>query len=178
MKNIFVISDTWFNRPIGENSNMSVEEYNDMVINAWNKVVNKTDEVYVLGGFGISDLYGIVVRLNGKIHFMNNFYCNDEITFMDSLMISIENSLDKKLGNRIIFEEKQIIALEDNDAILSYLPLSDWRGKETGTICFHGLNDISILSENNISCYAGIHKFKPINISIASDNLKRFGELI
>ena len=31
-KNIFVTSDIWFNRPIGEFSSMTNEEYNNMII--------------------------------------------------------------------------------------------------------------------------------------------------
>ena len=30
-KNIFIISDVWFNRPIGEFSSMTNEEYNNLV---------------------------------------------------------------------------------------------------------------------------------------------------
>jgi calcineurin-like phosphoesterase family protein len=40
-KDIFVTSDLWFNRPIGEFSFMSNYEYNNMVIDNWNRVVGK-----------------------------------------------------------------------------------------------------------------------------------------
>ena len=52
-RNIFITSDVWFNRPIGESSSMINDEYNNMIIDNWNDVVGKNDVVYVLGGFGI-----------------------------------------------------------------------------------------------------------------------------
>ena len=66
-RNIFVTSDVWFNRPIGDFSFMTNEEYNNMLIDNWNNAVSKGDVVYVLGGFGIGDCYDIVLKLNGEI---------------------------------------------------------------------------------------------------------------
>ena len=65
-RNIFVTSDVWFNRPMGEFSSMTNHEYNDMIIENWNNMVSKKDIVYVLGGFGIGDCYDIVLKLNGE----------------------------------------------------------------------------------------------------------------
>ena len=64
-KDIFVTSDLWFNRPIGDFSHITNEEYNNMIIDNWNSKVNKGDVVYVLGGVGIGDCYDIVLKLKG-----------------------------------------------------------------------------------------------------------------
>lgn len=175
-KKIFVISDTWFNRPFGEKSGMFVQDYNNEIIKTWNKCVNKHDIVYVLGGFGISELYSIVVQLNGEIHFLNNFITDDEISFKNGLLYSVENSIDKKLKNRIIFEDNQILTLPDNDVVLSYLPLLDWYGKNTGTFCFHGLNVDTNISENRINCNTLKWKFCPVSIEDVKKNINIFFE--
>ena len=62
-KNIFITSDIWFNRPIGEFSSMTNEEYNSMIIDNWNNDVNEDDIVYILGGFGIGDCYDIILAI-------------------------------------------------------------------------------------------------------------------
>lgn len=177
-RNIFVISDTWFNRPIGDKSNMTASDYNDEVVNNWNSIVNKSDDIYVLGGFGISDLYNIVIRLNGKIHFLNNYYTDDEILFYETLKKNINDSIDKKLLNRIFFEDKQILTLNKEDIVLSYFPLSYWYGKDTGTICFHGLSDKTNFKNNNINCCYQLNKFKPLNVLSIKENIEKFKKYV
>lgn len=176
--NIFVVSDTWFNRPIGDKSDMDVVDYNNEIIENWNKTVNKTDDVYVLGGFGISDLYAIAIKLNGKIHFLNNYYTDDEVLFIDNLKVCVSNSIDKKLTNKLIFEDKQILSLNDDDVILSYFPLSDWYGKSTGTLCFHGMNFDSNFKEGNVCCCLAKNNFKPLNINDVKSKLSIFSNVI
>ena len=50
MSNIFVISDTWFNRLIEDDPNENVVDRNEQIIQAWNSTIKKNDIVYVLGG--------------------------------------------------------------------------------------------------------------------------------
>ena len=69
----FVVSDIWFNRPNVDHKEMGVVEYNNMIIRNWNKSISKTDVVYILGGIGISDLYGLIVKLNGEIHILGAY---------------------------------------------------------------------------------------------------------
>lgn len=176
MGKIFVISDTWFNRPI--NIDITVEDYNKNIIESWNKMINKSDTVYVLGGFGISDLYHIVLQLNGNIHFLNNYYNHDESLSFDNLKESIYKSINKKLSSKIIFEQSQILVLEENDAILSYLPLSYWYGKETGTLCFHGSEEKSKLDELKINCSATLNNFTAINILDVKKNIDYLKKVI
>lgn len=174
MSKVFVVSDTWFNRPMEDNRNISVIDYNENLIRCWNSVVGKNDIVYVLGGFGISDLYNIAIQLNGNIHFLDNYFTDDEKEFMNSFKQSVKNSIDTNMKNRFSFEKNQIIVLNKLDAVLSYFPLTDWSGKESGTFCFHGLNEELNLTTHSISC--NIHKWQglPVNISEIMDNIKSF----
>ena len=129
MSNIFVISDTWFNRLIKDDPNENVVDRNEQIIQAWNSTIKKTDIVYVLGGFGIGDLYHIIIRLNGKIHFLNNCFNADEKEFIKNMKESIDMSTDSTIRDRIIFDNNQIAVLSNLDSILSYFPLEEWGGK-------------------------------------------------
>jgi calcineurin-like phosphoesterase family protein len=160
---VFVISDAWFNRLLPNDQDNSVVDKNNRIIDDWNSVVDTTDTVYVLGGFGISDLYNVIVRLNGTIRFLNNYFNYDERDFIKEMKSRIEKSGDMNFIRRIVFETDQIKVLESYDSILSYFPLSDWSGKETGTYLFHGLNtDIDIEDHNYTSVYS--YWKKPIDI--------------
>ena len=171
MPNIFVISDTWFNRLIKDDPNENVVDRNEQIIQAWNSTIKKTDIVYVLGGFGIGDLYHIIIRLNGKIHFLNNCFNADEKEFIKNMKESIDMSTDSTIRDRIIFDNNQIAVLSNLDSILSYFPLAEWGGKSTGTYCFHGLTDKTNLLEHNISCVAKKWEYIPVNIIDVQKNI-------
>lgn len=178
MSKVFVISDTWFNRPLTDDKNINVVDSNDYIISNWNDVVTKNDDIYVLGGFGIADLYHIVTRLNGRIHFLDNYFSEDEKHFIEELKSMISKSNDEKLSERIIFENKQIIILNDLDSILSYLPLNEWPGKSTGTFCFHGINDDLDIANHNISCTSSKWECIPVDIESILDNVQIFQDRI
>lgn len=177
-KNIFVTSDVWFNRPMGEFSSMTNEEYNNMVIDNWNDTVDNGDIVYVLGGFGIGDCYDIVLKLNGEIHFLNSIFSHSDSIFRNAIKESVENSVDKNLIKRIIFENNQILAIPKADCILSYFPLNDWSGKSTNTFCFHGYTNNHYLSDNNISCKMDLWGNAPVNIKEVKNNFSTFKKLM
>lgn len=162
--NIFITSDIWFNRPIGEFSSMTNGEYNNMIIDNWNSIVNNGDVVYVLGGFGIGDCYDIVFKLNGEIHFLNSVFSKSDRDFRNAIKECVENSVNKELIKRIIFEKEQILSLPNEDCILSYFPLNDWAGKSTNTFCFHGYTNKHNINENNISCKIELWKNSPVSI--------------
>ena len=171
MSNIFVISDTWFNRLIEDDPNENVVDRNEQIIQAWNITIGKNDIVYVLGGFGIGDLYHIIIRLNGKIHFLNNCFNADEKEFIKNMKESIDMSTDSTIRDRIIFDNNQIAVLSNLDSILSYIPLEEWGGKSTGTYCFHGLTEKTNLLEHNISCVAKKWEYIPVNIIDVQKNI-------
>ena len=177
-KDIFVTSDLWFNRPMGDFSFMTNDEYNNMVIDNWNFVINKSDVVYVLGGFGIGDCYDIVVKLNGEIHFLNSVFTQSDSIFMSAIKNGVKNSVDKKLIRKIIFEPNQILALPVEDCVLSYFPLNDWIGKTTNTFCFHGYTNEHNFKDNNISCKFELWQDSPVRIKEIKDNFLRFEKLL
>ena len=178
MNRIFVTSDLWFNRPTGNLSGYTATEYNDIIINNWNEVVGKRDDVYILGGLGIGDMYHLIVRLNGRIHILNNFYTNEEMYFKDLLKTTIEQSSDKSLKRRITFETDQMISIPQFDTILSYFPLAEWYGRKSGTFCFYGGTAKSNFQENAISCISEIWKNRPIEIIEVQSNINKFKENI
>ena len=177
-KNIFITSDLWFNRPMGEFSHMTNEEYNNMVIHNWNKVVGKDDIVYILGGFGIGDCYDIVIRLNGEIHFLNSIFNNSDRLFINAIKNGVVNSVNKNFVNKIFFETNQILTLPEEDCVLCYFPLSDWLGKITDTFCFHGYTNKHNLKENNISCKFELWDNSPVNIKEIKKNFLKFGKFL
>ena len=177
-KNIFVTSDIWINRPMGEFSSMTNDEYNNMLIDNWNSTVSKDDIVYILGGFGIGDCYDIILKLNGEIHFLNSIIGESDAEFMNSLKKSVVNSVDVELSKRIIFESNQILALPEEDCVLSYFPLNDWIGKSTGTFCFHGYTNKHNLKENNISCKFELWDNSPVSINEIKNNFLKFEKLL
>ena len=177
-KNIFITSDIWFNRPMGEFSSMTNEEYNNMIIDNWNDVVGKNDIVYVLGGFGIGDCYEMVLKLKGEIHFLNSVFTQSDDDFRSVIKNSVENSVNKELVKKIIFEDNQIIAIPKCDCVLSYFPLNDWAGKSTNTFCFHGYTNNHKLNENNISCMIDLWENSPVNIKDIRNKFSTFKKLM
>ena len=177
-RNIFVTSDIWFNRPMGEFSSMRNAEYNDMIIENWNEKVKDGDIVYVLGGFGIGDCYDIVLKLKGEIHFLNSIFNHADSVFRDSIRESVVNSVDKNLAKRVIFETNQILAIPKVDCVLSYFPLSDWLGKTTNTFCFHGYTSNHNLSENNVSCKMELWGNTPVDVKEIKNNFLTFKKLM
>ena len=177
-KDIFVTSDLWFNRPMGDFSYMTNEEYNNIIIDNWNKVVDKDDIVYILGGFGIGDCYDIVLKLKGEIHFLNSVFTKSDSDFRNAIKEGVENSVNKELIKRIIFESNQILSLPNNDCILSYFPLNDWVGKSSNTFCFHGYTDKHNIRENNISCKLEWWKNSPVSIDEIKNIFLKFEKLL
>lgn len=175
-KKVYAISDTWFNRLLDDDPNANVVDNNDHIIQCWNDVVNKQDIVYVLGGFGIGDLYHILVRLNGHIHFLDNYFNEDERNFINVMKEAVDKSSDIELKARITFLPDQIKILNDLDSVLSYFPLEDWPGKSTGTYCFHGLSDKMNIAEHNITCVAKGWDYMPLNLSDLQDSITTFIE--
>lgn len=177
-RNIFVISDIWFNRPMGDFSSMTNGEYNNMIVDNWNSTIGDDDVVYVLGGFGIGNCYDIVIKLNGEIHFLNSVFSNSDSIFRDAMKEAVENSVNKELVKKIIFENNQILAVPKADCVLSYFPLTDWAGKSTNTLCFHGYTNSHNLNENNISCKMDLWENTPVSIKEIKNNFSNFKKLL
>ena len=178
MPSIFVISDTWFNRLLVDDPNVNVVDNNEHIIQVWNETVEPGDKVYVLGGFGIGDLYHIITKLNGEIHILANYFNADEYMFIENMRTEINNSVDPEFKSRIIFENSQIQVLPEVDAVLSYFPLETWCGKSTGTYLFHGFTQNTDLVDHNISCVASKWQNRPINITKVQGNIDVFNNVL
>ena len=171
MSKIFVISDIWFNRILDNEPNANVVDNNEHIIQQWNQTVSTDDKVYVLGGFGIGDLYPVAIRLNGEIHFLNNMFNEDEKKYFKEFKDCLKKSSDKNIKNKFYFENNQMVVLNSMDAVLSYFPLSDWSGHLTGTYCFHGLTGTTNIDEHNISCLAVNWEYCPVDIKNVQENI-------
>ena len=174
MSSIFAVSDTWFNRLLEDDQNLNVVDNNEHIIDTWNEVINPGDKVYVLGGFGVGDRYHIITRLNGEIHFLDNYFNKDEKSFIKNMRDAINKSSDPEFKKKIVFEKNQILVLPDLDVILSYFPLESWSGKSTGTYCFHGFTDTIDFANHNISCMSKKWDCEPVNIINVQNNIKSF----
>lgn len=174
MPRTFVTSDTWFNRLLEDDPNVNIVDNNERIIENWNSIVKRDDIVYVLGGFGIGDLYQVLVRLNGKIHFLNNYFNKDEKLFIDEMQKCVNASSDPEFKTRIVFEPGQIKVLNKLDAVISYFPLQEWCGKETGTYSFHGFDERMEINEHNISCVSWKWDMKPVDIEDVKNNIVQF----
>lgn len=174
----FVISDTWFNRPYGEHFGENHLNYNKIILSKWNSAVSNDDTVYVLGGFGISDIYDAVFQLNGKIIFLNSFFSEDEVDSKENLISFIGKSVNKELKDRVVFSDNQIEFLRDKDVVLSYFPLTDWYGKKTGSFCFHGMNEVTNMNNNNICCNASKWDFTPVDVDLVISNISKFKSMV
>ena len=75
MSNKYIIADIKFNHPVAaKDAGKTIEEYNQMIIENWNSVVQQDDLVFVFGVFGIgrgAELKPIIEQLNGKIYLMS-----------------------------------------------------------------------------------------------------------
>lgn len=178
LNKVFAISDIWLNRPFGKHYGENHLEYNSNVIEKWNETVSEGDTVYVLGGFGICDVYNYIYNMNGNIVFLNNFYSKDEKDTINSVIHFLNEKGREKLSERITFIDKQILILYDMDVVLSYFPLSDWYGKKSNSICFHGMNGKTNMNENIICCNASEWDFKPVDITEIISNFKKFKQMI
>lgn len=177
-KNIFVTSDIWFNRPIGEFSHMTNDEYNNMVIDNWNDVVTNDDIIYVLGGFGIGDCYDIILKLNGEIHFLNSIFTQSDSNFRNLIKENVKYSVNVDLAKRIVFESDQILAIPNIDCVLSYFPLNDWVGKTSDTFCLHGYTNKHNLNDNNISCKLEMWDNSPVSVKEMKSRLSKLKKML
>lgn len=81
MKNTFFTSDTHFSHNLVARLRgfVSIEEMNDVLIDNWNSVVNKGDDVYHMGDFSFTkntEIPSFVNKLNGNIYLIRGNHDN------------------------------------------------------------------------------------------------------
>ena len=179
MGKTFAISDIWFNRPCEEDYGKNHIEYNKNAISKWNETVSDGDTVYVLGGFGICDIYDPVFQLNGKLVFLNNFCSSDEIEAVERLKTFGGRSVfGDSFSEKVEFSDRQVLILYDKDVVLSYFPLLDWYGKGNDSLCFHGMSGKTDINNSSICCRAHDWDFKPVDIDSVSANISKFKSMV
>lgn len=132
----YYIADTHFgheniikhNAQNGGKSFGSIEEYNELLIQNWNKVVTPSDNVYILGDFSwlsASDTLQILKQLNG-------------VKFL------IKGNHDRWAKDGACKKQFQGIydynMINDNDSVvvLSHYPIMMWNGQHRGSILLYG----------------------------------------
>lgn len=119
-KNIMALA----NRPFS-----SVEEMNTALIASWNKTVQATDEVYILGDVtmkGASYAAEVLRQLNGHKYLVkgNHDRFVDQADFDCRLFEWIRNYYE--------------FTYQDNRFILFHYPIAEWNGFFRGSIHLHG----------------------------------------
>lgn len=132
LNSTFVVSDTHFfhkniikycSRPFD-----SIEEMNEGLIERWNSVVGKTDEVFHLGDFSFDSVKietseSILSRLNGHKILIKGNHDNPKL-IKSSLWSEVYETLKLKVENKIF--------------ILSHFPFDSWDLQTHGSFHLHG----------------------------------------
>lgn len=134
MENRFFTSDTHFSHKkilefcretrLGD----TVDEMDELLIQAWNSKIKPKDIVYHLGDFSFAPqvkTIKIIKRLNGFIHL-------------------IEGNHDRQLDStncRGLFESKSVyktVTIGDTRCVLMHFPISSWDRMRYGSLMLHG----------------------------------------
>ena len=134
----FITSDTHFSHyniiKFNERPFTSILEMNNTMIENWNNVVSKEDNVYHLGdvGFGNPKIINeILYKLNGNIHLIVG---NHEKT-----TLSNKNSCDRFIWIKDYFQMKYR-GLDEKEYffVMSHYPFLTWNRSHYGSISLHG----------------------------------------
>ena len=151
------------NRPFN-----SVEEMNQTLINNWNKVVKKNDDVYIVGDlfFRYQDVESLLSLLNGKKHLIignhDSYWINDEV-----------------LSKYFVSCDKMLEIIDNNHRImLCHYPMLSYP-KQSRTYMIHGHihNDtlfdywhVLVKRKNVLNAGVDINNFKPVPLSTLIEN--------
>lgn len=165
----FIAADINFNsKKIAKELNITVESYNNKIINNWNEIVKQNDTVLCLGK--ISDSYGkdlkeIVKALNGHkyicSHNQNNY---------------LKPERWKQIGFEGICSANLIFELEKSKTILfpSFVEYSKW------DYTYYGLSEIhkmgGIFKDNCLNISIKNWGYSPINLKDIENIIKRMKE--
>lgn len=151
----------------------NVQEMNEAMIQAWNSVVKKDDEVYHLGDIAYkmnpTELSRILSRLNGKIYLVKGNHDKPK---------QLNKSWDRFEWVKSDFEFDYEYEGKRYDFILYHCPIYSWGGMWRGKIhiCGHThLNSADFFKNNpgrimNVSCE--LLDYKPISIVEVIEKLR------
>jgi calcineurin-like phosphoesterase family protein len=171
MQNTHITSDTYFGRKsiIKKRGFDSIEEMNNTMIKSWNETVEPDDTVYHLGNFAWDPFHANLVlqQLNGHIIFLKG---NHDKALHEA--VAVKRSVE--------LHECGILEIPNLGIVLSHYPMLDWRGKEKGTINFHGHDYKKYktdIQENRVNICSDLWQLKPAAVESVKDILKEFKEL-
>ena len=165
MSKIYLIADTHFNhsniikycnRPFS-----NIEEMNSIIIDNWNRVVDKGDIVYHLGDFLLGDdIESFLKGLNGKIYLIRGNHDGKSIEFYNNIGLEVVPTKTK---------------LDEYKIILSHRPLENSQIPD-GYINIHGhihnaKLDSSFDSKKHKCVSVEVINYRPVEI----DNVKKEG---
>jgi calcineurin-like phosphoesterase family protein len=156
--NNYFTSDTHFNhaniikyskRPFAD-----VTEMNEALIDNWNAVVGKNDNVYHLGDVGFGDIFKIVRRLNGNKFLIpgNHDKKNLKSEFFKKQWLSIEKEME--------------ISIDGQGLMLSHYAHRTWNKSHRGVYHLYGHSHGSLPDDpNSLSFDVGVdcHNYFPIS---------------
>jgi calcineurin-like phosphoesterase family protein len=130
------------------------KEMDAAMIKNWNETVKQDDEVYHLGDFVFVKTYTkaleILVRLNGRIHFVWGNHDNDE------------------LKTSAVFNSSQYAAeieLDGHHITLCHYPMAAWNHSHHGSLMFHGHTHGSTPKiPNRFDVGVDVCGFKPVTL--------------
>lgn len=112
------------NRPFSD-----VEEMDKILIDNWNRRVNKNDTVYILGDF----------IKNGDHNVINNYL--SQLNGSKILILGNHDGyikINHQLLNFSRVSSYEELELDDKQIILFHYPMLEWKNKNSGAICLHG----------------------------------------
>ena len=109
-----------------------VDVHKSELLMAWNSLVSKDDEVFILGNFAnsISDIQYMIENFNGKFGF---FIANNK----DKIILEYSKMNPSLLGTKYLVFQIPFVNM-NNGALLSYYPFAEWDGKIDGKLQYHG----------------------------------------
>ena len=171
----FITADTHFshtniieycNRPFKD-----VSEMNRILIDNWNYVVSKKDEVYILGDFGMGNptiLYDEVMsKLNGTLFFIKGNHDKSSL------------SVNKKHHTFSYVKDYVEIKHDGHKLCLFHYPIEEWNGKNHNSIHLHGhSHGNGSIIKNRYDVGIDVNDYEPITLSEAIHRVEKQNETI
>lgn len=172
MKNFFTSDHHFFHANIIPYNNRpfsSMEEMNNKLIQNWNSVISVEDTVYHLGDFSFKGdtVIPILLRLNGKIHFILGNHDKSLHRFFGSKNYQTIGASNRGF-HRLEAETK--ITIEGQRIILGHYPLVSWYKKAKGSYMLHGH------VHSNLACSRkdGTSLGKILDVGVDGNNYKPY----
>lgn len=148
----------------------SAEEMNRVLIDNWNKTVNKEDEVWFLGDLSFSSpvlAADILNQLNGKIHWITgNHDHSDFVKKVSKLYNFASIQSDAKIKIPPCHHQ-----LEQQDIVMYHYPIAVWNKRHWGAYHLHGhshahyfVKEGFILDVGVDSAYKVLGEYRPFSL--------------